>query len=257
MRLHRCHSGYQNTAVRRFLDPKVDIGGVSIRIRLFAFPSAQRSRLMMFNEKTAVRLFSLPDRRNWSCSNQNTGVCLSLRPSVEIDDFSIRMRLFVFFSARPSKLVMFQSEYGCSLFPPPDRRNRCCFNGNTAGRLSLPRASRLMLLNQTTAVRRFLHPKVEIGDVSIRIWLFAFSSARRSRLMMFQSEYSCSSFPGPNVEIDDVPIRIRLFAVPAARPSRSMLFESEHDWSSFPPRSVEIDVVESEYGGSPFPRPES
>ena len=33
----------------------------------------------------------------------------------------------------------------------------------------------MMLLNQNTEVRRFLDPKVDIGDVSIRIRLFAVS----------------------------------------------------------------------------------
>ena len=148
----------QNTAVRRFLDPKVEIGDVSIRIRLFAFPSARRSRLMMFNRRTAVRLF--------------------LRSKVEIGDVSIRIRVFAFPSARASRLMMFQSECGCSSFSRPDRRNWSCSN-------------------QNTAVRIFLGPKVEIDDVSIIIRLFAVSSTRGLRTILFESEYGCSPFPRP------------------------------------------------------------
>ena len=54
-----------------------------------------------------------------------------------------------------------------------------------------------MMFNQNTAVRLFLGPKVEIGDVSIRIRVFAFPSARVSGLVMFQSESGCSSFSRP------------------------------------------------------------
>ena len=167
-----------------FLCPTVEIGRVPIRIRVFAFPSARASRLMIFQSECGCSSFSQPDRRNWSCSNENTAVRFSLRPSVEVDDFSVRIRLFAVASTRTLRLVMFQSEYGCSPFSPPDRLDQRCMNRNTTARLSLPRASRLMLLNQNTAVRRFLDPKVDIGDVSIRIQLFAFPSARGLRTMI-------------------------------------------------------------------------
>ena len=62
---------------------------------------------------------------------------------------------------------MVQREYGCSPFPPPECRDRRFFKRNTAVRLSFPRASRLMLFIQISAVRLFLGPKVEIGDVLI------------------------------------------------------------------------------------------
>ena len=128
---------------------------ISIRIRLFAIPSAQVPRSMLGLSECGCS-FPLP---------------------------------------RASRLIIIQPEYGCSPVSPPDCRNRCFFNRNTAVRLSLPRASRLLLFNQISAVRLFLGPKVEIGDVPISIRLSAIPSARASRLMMLQSKCGCSPFP--------------------------------------------------------------
>ena len=47
-----------------------------------------------------------------------------LPPRVESDDVSSRIGLLAFPSTRGSRLIMFQSEYGCLPFLPPDGRDR-------------------------------------------------------------------------------------------------------------------------------------
>ena len=78
------------------------------------------------------------------------------------------MGLSPFPSARGLSLMMFESEYCCPSFRPPEGRDLCCFNHNST-------------------VRVCFRPRVKIVDVSIRIRLFAFPLARRSRLMTLMS----------------------------------------------------------------------
>ena len=154
------------------------VADVTIIIWLFAFPFARRTRLMMFHSDWSFSPFPPTEGWDWWWLNQNISVRLSVSLWVEIDHVWIRIRLFALPFAWRSRLMMFEWEYSCSPFPPPEGQHWWCFNPNTTGIYSL----------QLT---------VGNGNDLTNVRLFAFPSARGSRSKINQLKWGCSPSSSP------------------------------------------------------------